>query len=205
MENIELKEETYCSDPGVKGLIKEKSGELLFDLVSNIPKSAVTRCSNPEEKIKLLTRKAALQAGAISTTLSCPGGFVGVVTVLPDIAAIWRIQAQLVADIAASYGKIALLSRETMIWCLFRHSVSQLVRDLVVRAGTRVIVQTTTLAAMRTLLRKIGLETSSRLVKRSFFRVIPLIGAIGSGAYAAYDTYEVGKTAEAYFRGLTQP
>jgi hypothetical protein len=205
MENTESTEGTYCNDPGVKGFIKEKSGELLFDLVSNIPNSAISLCHNPEEKIKLLTRKAALRAGALSATLSCPGGFVGVITILPDIAMIWRIQAQLVADIAASYGKIALLSRETMIWCLFRHTVSQLVRDLAVRAGTRVIVQTITLTAMRTLLRKIGLEASSRMVTRTFFRAIPLLGAIGSGTYAAYDTYEVGKTAEAYFRGLAQP
>jgi hypothetical protein len=53
-----------------------------------------------------------------------------------------------------SYGKIAMLRRETMIWCLFRHTASQLVRDLAVRAGTRIIIQTITLKSMQKLLRK---------------------------------------------------
>jgi hypothetical protein len=205
MENSETVKTTYCSDPGVKGLLKEKSGALLFDLVSDIPRSVVSQSSVPENQIKLLTRKAALEAAAISATLSCPGGFVSVITILPDVASIWRIQAQLVADIAASYGKIAMLRRETMIWCLFRHTASQLVRDLAVRAGTRIIIQTITLKSMQKLLRKIGMEASTRLVTRTLFRVIPVLGAIGSGAYAAYDTYEVGKTAHAYFRELPKP
>jgi hypothetical protein len=33
-------------------------------------------------------------------------------------------------------------------------------------------------------------------------RLIPILGAIGNGAYTYYDTMEVGKTAAAYFKAL---
>jgi hypothetical protein len=48
-------------------------------------------------------------------------GQLGLLTVLPDLVAMWRIQSQLVSDIAAVYGKTANLGREHMLWCLFKH------------------------------------------------------------------------------------
>jgi hypothetical protein len=123
-------------------------------------------------------------------------------TSIPDIAAIWRIQAQLVSDIAMTYGKFALLSREAMVWCLFRHSAAQLLRDVAVRTGSRIVVQKLSMAALEALLRKIGLKISTRFVGRAALRAIPILGAIGNGAYSYYDTCEVGKTAAAYFKAL---
>ena len=138
----------------------------------------------------------------VSATLSVPAGVTGVLTSIPDIAAIWRIQAQLVSDIAATYGKFAQLSREAMVWCLFRHSAAQLVRDIAVRTGSRIVVQKLSLAALEVLLKKIGLKISTKLLGKIALRAIPAIGAIGNGAYSFYDTYEVGKTAAAYFKAL---
>lgn len=198
-----MEEDFYTNDPGIRGYVKEKSGRILFDLVTDIPDSAHSCCESPDKKVQILIKKASAQAGAVSATLSCPGGLVGVLTIIPDLAAIWRIQAQLVADIAATHGKIALLGKEEMVWCLFRHATSQLVRDIAVRAGSRFIVQKVSMGALRKLLQKIGMQASSRFARRALVRIFPVIGALGSGAYAFYDTYEVGKTADAYFRGLT--
>lgn len=44
---------------------------------------------------------------------------------------------QLVGDIAAIYWEGATVTQEQMLYCLFRHSATQLIRDLVVRAGDR--------------------------------------------------------------------
>ena len=52
------------------------------------------------------------------------------------------------------------------------------------------------------LLKKIGLKISTRFLGRATLRAIPILGAIGNGAYSYYDTYEVGKTAAAYFKAL---
>jgi len=58
---------------------------------------------------------------------------------LPDLYAIWRVQAQLVSDIAAVYSKTVFLTKETMLFSLFRHAAAQAVRDLIVRTGERVL------------------------------------------------------------------
>ena len=190
-----------CTDEKMER-IKEKLSTLLFELITDIPESLYSPTENSDDKINKLIRQAAIKASAVSATLSVPAGITGVLTSIPDIAAIWRIQAQLVSDIAATYGKFAQLSREAMVWCLFRHSAAQLVRDIAVRTGSRIVVQKLSLAALEVLLKKIGLKISTKLLGKIALRAIPAIGAIGNGAYSFYDTYEVGKTAAAYFKAL---
>ncbi len=183
--------------------ISEKASGLLFELITDIPGSLYSPIQKPDEKARLLTQRAAWKSATVSTSLSIPAGFTGILTAIPDIAAIWKIQAQLVADIAASYGKLALLSREAMIWCLFRHSAAQLLRDIAVRTGSRIVVQKLSTAAVKTLLAKVGAKVSSKLLGKTLLRAIPAVGALGNGIYAYMDTCEVGKTAAAYFRALS--
>ena len=149
-----------CTDEKMER-IKEKLSTLLFELITDIPESLYSPTENSDDKINKLIRQAAIKASAVSATLSVPAGVTGVLTSIPDIAAIWRIQAQLVSDIAATYGKFAQLSREAMVWCLFRHSAAQLVRDIAVRTGSRIVVQKLSLAALEVLLKKIGLKIST--------------------------------------------
>ena len=182
--------------------ISEKASGLLFELITDIPGSLYSPIQKPDEKARLLTQRAAWKSATVSTSLSIPAGFTGILTAIPDIAAIWKIQAQLVADIAASYGKLALLSREAMIWCLFRHSAAQLLRDIAVRTGSRIVVQKLSTVAIKTLLAKVGAKVSSKLLGKTLLRAIPAVGALGNGIYAYMDTCEVGKTAAAYFRAL---
>lgn len=198
-----MDEELIVNDSGAYVYFKEKSGKLLFDLVTSIPESLMSPSEATEEKVKKLIQKACTKSAILSATLAMPAGPLGVMTIVPDLMAIWRIQAQLIADIAASYGKIALLSRETMVWCLFRHTASQIVRDVAVRSGSRIITNKISVSALRALLKKIGVQSSSKIAGRALFRVIPALGAIGSGTYAYYDTREVGKTAESYFKALS--
>jgi hypothetical protein len=192
-----MSEKTKTAD-----FIKEKASSILFDLITDITGSLHIPLASPEEKVRRLTRQAAFKAATVSATLSVPAGFTGILTAIPDIAAVWKIQAQLVADIAATHGKLALLSREAMVWCLFRHSAASLLRDLAVRTGSRILIQKLSSTALRTLLTKIGLQISTRFIGKTLIRAVPAIGAVGNGAYAYYDTTEVGKTAEAYFKAL---
>lgn len=185
-----------------KSKLKEKTINLIFELITEIPDSLHCATDDPDAKVKSLIQQASFKAATVSATLSIPAGFTGILTAIPDIAAIWRIQAQLVADVAATYGKLAVLTREAMVWCLFRHSAASLLRDLAVRTGSRIVVQKLSSTALKKIIEKIGLKISSSLVSKTILRAIPAIGAIGNGAYAYYDTTEVGKTAASYFKAL---
>ncbi len=182
--------------------IQEMFNSIVFNLITDIPDSLLCPNNNPDKRAEVLIKQAALKAATVSTSLSIPAGFTGVLTSIPDIAAVWRIQAQLVSDIACTYGKFAMLSREAMVWCLFRHSAASLLRDVAVRTGSRIVVQKLSLTALQKLLQKIGVKISANFLGRIALRAIPAIGAIGNGAYTYFDTNEVGKTAMAYFKAL---
>lgn len=186
-----------------KNTLKDKITNLLLDVITDIPESLYEKSELEDAKVQKLIKRAALKASAVSATLSVPAGLTGVLTSIPDIVAVWRIQAQLVADIAATYGKGAMLSREAMIWCLFRHSAASLMRDIVVRTGSRLVVQKLSLTALQKIAQKIGLKISTKLLGKAALRAIPAIGALGNGAYTYYDTFEVGKTANSYFKALS--
>jgi len=182
--------------------IQEMFNSIIFNLITDIPDSLLCPNNDPDTRAEVLIKQASLKAATVSTSLSIPAGFTGVLTSIPDIAAVWRIQAQLVSDIACTYGKFALLSREAMVWCLFRHSAASLLRDVAVRTGSRIVVQKLSFTALQKLLQKIGVKISANFLGRIALRAIPAIGAIGNGAYTYYDTTEVGKTAMAYFKAL---
>jgi hypothetical protein len=184
---------------GIEGLLEEKAGQLLLELVSAIPHPQIIPSDDPLTLAQQLISKAATKASLLSATLSLPGGPLGLLSTLPDIAGIWRIQAQLVSDIAAAYGKTVLLQREEMVWCLFRHATAQLLRDLAVRAGRRMLVQKLSSTALSLLLNRIGMASARRLVGRSLPRFLPLLGAAACGTFAWIDTRAVGKTALEYF------
>ena len=182
--------------------IQELFNSIVFNLITDIPDSLLCPNNDPDKRAEVLIKQAALKAATVSTSLSIPAGFTGVLTSIPDIAAVWRIQAQLVSDIACTYGKFAMLSREAMVWCLFRHSAASLLRDVAVRTGSRIVVQKLSLAALQKLLQRIGVKISTNFLGRIALRAIPAIGAVGNGAYTYFDTNEVGKTAKSYFKAL---
>jgi hypothetical protein len=122
-----------------------KVGDAILGLVLRVPGSGEHEMAQPDKRARALGRSAARQAGVMAGSLALPPGFLGWLTVLPELVGVWKLQAQLVSDIAAVYGKHATLGREQMIYCLFKHVSAQLFRDVVVRVGERYAVQTASL------------------------------------------------------------
>jgi hypothetical protein len=90
-----------------------------------------------------------------------------------------------------------------MLYCLFRHVSAQLFRDVVVRVGERVAIRQTSLAALQNLAKQIGVQISKAVISKSASRFVPLLGAVGVGAYAYFDTLQVAKTAVELFERET--
>ena len=167
----------------------------ILDFASQIPGSQVHRGLHPEAKARELSHQAARKAALTAGSLALPPGPLGWLTVLPELVAIWRIQAQMVSDIAAAYGQHASLGREQMLWCLFRHTAAQAFRDLVVRMGDRLLFRRLSATLAERVARRIGISLSRRAIGAGVSRWLPVIGAAGVGAYAWYDTRNVARTA----------
>ena len=172
---------------------------ILFKVIHEIPTSTEIETSEALIRSRKLISEASFKAAAISGALALPSGPLGWLTILPDLAVIWRLQAQMVADIGAVFGKKGKLTEESMIYCLFRHATAQVVRDVVTRMGERVIVQRGSLRVAENVLESIGIRVVHRVARRGLWRLLPAIGALAVAGYAYYDTEQVGQTAIEFF------
>jgi len=110
-------------------------GDAVLDLVLQVPDSTEPLAERPSDRAHSIARSAARRTSVLSGSLALPPGVLGWVTVLPELMGVWRLQAQMVADIAAVYGQRHTLGREQMLYCLFKHVSAQLLRDVAVRVG----------------------------------------------------------------------
>ena len=173
--------------------------ERFVELVTRPPVSRETPSPQPQERARAIAAAASRKAAVAAASFALPPGPAGWLTILPELTAIWRIQAQMVADIAGAYGQDATLTREHMLHCLFRHTAAQALRDVAVRVGERVIVERVGARLSRGVLAKVGARIGERSLSRGLSRLFPVVGAIGVGAYAFYDTSQVAKSAVELF------
>lgn len=179
--------------------------KLLSEVVSDIPESQKEKSRDPEAAARGLSASAARRAAVTTGALALPYGPLGVLTIIPDLVAVWRLQAQLVADIAAVYGKTGRLDKALMTYCLFRHVSSDAVKDIVARAGERMIVSPMTIISLYRMLRVVVGDFLSLMAGRFMVRWLPIIGIASVAAYSYRDTKRVGDTAIETFAGELAP
>lgn len=169
--------------------------EAILHFLGKVPETELTESLTPAKSARSIASGAAVKAATAAGAFALPPGPLGWLTILPELATVWKIQGQMVADIAGAYGKQTALSREQMIYCLFRHAAAQAVRDLVVRVGERYLVRKVSTRVLETIAKKVGIKVTQHAVGKGVARWMPVIGALGVGAYAYYDTAQVAKTA----------
>lgn len=168
--------------------------------ISNVPTTDEPKSNDPVARARHIANAAAAKAALVSGGLALPPGPLGFATILPDLICIWKLQAQMVADIAGVFGKTTFLTGEQMLYCLFKHAAAQLVRDLVSRVGERFLIRRVSLRTMQRIIRKVAGRVTQRVIGKALSRWLPIVGAVGVGAYAFYDTAQVGKTAIELFQ-----
>jgi hypothetical protein len=172
----------------------------LMGVLSHIPATRELQGASPVTRARVIAKAAARKAATVSGSLSLPPGPVGWLTIIPDLTMVWKIQSQMVADIAGAFGKEAFLAQEQMLYCLFRHAAAHSVRGVAVRAGERILIRRAPAVALETALRKIGVPVARRIAGRGILRWLPVVGAAGVAGYAYYDTMRVAATTIELFR-----
>lgn len=164
-------------------------------LVTQPPEPGCVPSPRPADAAARAIEAAATKAALAAGTLALPPGPLGWATIAPEMLAVWHIQRQLVADIAAIYGRTAELGPTQMMWCLFRHTAAQALRDLSVRVGERVVVRPAAQVLLQRAAQAVGLHVGQKAASRVLSRWVPVVGAAGVGAYAWWDTRQVGRAA----------
>jgi hypothetical protein len=172
----------------------------IMGILSRIPETREPHGSTPAARARVIVRAAALKTATISGSLSLPPGPLGWLTLIPDLTMVWKVQSQMVADIAGAFGKTAFLGQQQMLYCLFRHAAAHSVRGMVVRMGERVLIEKAPAHAVTRAVRSAGLPVARRIAGRGLSRWLPVVGAVGVAGYAFYDTMRAGETAIELFR-----
>lgn len=183
-------------------MAKDNFTERAFDLITGIEayqSPYAETIGDPEEIAKELTLSAAIKTAGISAGLSLPVGILSIFTILPELFMIYRIQGHLVKDIASLYGKEALVTKELLIYCMFKQTSLHLVERLLEDAGTKVIIRPTTIRFVESLLEKIGIHLSKNLIRKQLLKWLPLLGAALTGGLTFLDTQYVAATASGLF------
>jgi hypothetical protein len=182
-------------DEGDDDLI-QKLYRSLERLISAVPGTSERERTDPHAHGRQIVGKAAAKAALVAAGLALPPGPLGILSM--------RIQAQMVADVAGVFGKTDTLTREQMVYCLFKHGAAQLFRDVVVRVGQRYLIRRTSLRIMQRILTKISIKLTQRVIGKAISRWFPFIGPVTVGTYAYFDTLHVGNTAiELFEREIT--
>lgn len=187
-------------DEIVPGKEKEESvgriADAILKFIGKVPTTKEEAVSDkPADRARLIANGAAARAATTAGAMALPPGPLGWATLLPELVAVWKIQSQMVADIAGVYGKTDCLSQNQMLFCLFRHGAAMAVRDMVVRVGDRYLIRRPLQKALQEAAKKIGVKVTQQAVGKGISRWLPVIGALGVGGYVYYDTAQVAKTA----------
>jgi hypothetical protein len=178
--------------------------QAILPLFARIPESKELPSTTPLQDARTRANAAAAKAAMAAGALALPPGALGWLTILPEMVGVWKIQKQLVADIAALYGQQKTLTPEQIVYCLFQHTAAGGARDLVVRVGQRTLVRRASPRLIGAITRRIGVSLSKRALGKGMARWLPLVGAVGVGAYAYHDTAQVAATAIDLFDGVIE-
>jgi uncharacterized protein (DUF697 family) len=183
--------------------LRTQMADAILELVVQVPASDEPTQQHPAVRAHDIARATARKASLLAGSLSLPPGWLGWVTVLPEMVGVWRLQAQMVADISAVYGQHQTLGSEHLLYCLFKQVSAQLFRDVAVRMGERAVVRPATQKVLQALAQKLGGTLAVAALRKGASRFVPLLGAVSVGAYAYYDTLQVAHNAVALFEDKT--
>lgn len=175
------------------------AAEQLLELVGSIPPPRTRAHTEARRLAQRVGKRASLKTATTAGVLALPPGLLGWITIAPELYAVWKMQRQMVSDIAGLYGASDRLGREQMLYCLFGHTVAGAFRDVIIRAGERFIVRRAPLSALYAIANKIILRFAQRSATRLATRWVPVAGAVGIAGYVYIDTGKVAETTIALF------
>jgi uncharacterized protein (DUF697 family) len=155
----------------------------------------ITVDGSPQKMI----RKASRAAFLISTGAGIPSGPVGLVTIVPEIVAITRLQINLILRVAKFYQQEAKVNKTIILTVLGVAMGVVLKHALINKVGARIIVKSLSAEGAKRITREIGEKFAVGLLKRGIGRWVPLMLAPIFGYLSLSMTRKVGREAESLF------
>ncbi|MGD0231921.1 MAG: hypothetical protein ABSC19_16465 [Syntrophorhabdales bacterium] len=158
-------------------------------------KEEVEASGTPEEMID----ETAGKAFKISTALGLIPGPIGMAAILPEIAALTRLQVTLIHRIARHHHTHEKVSREIILLILGNAMGVAAGEALVRNVGSHLVVRSVNTQFIRGITRKIGTRMIDSVAERAVGRWIPMLTAPLFGYFSRSLTIRIGREAERLF------
>ncbi len=149
----------------------------------------------PEEMID----EAGQKAFKISTALGLIPGPLGMAAILPEIAALTRLQINLIHHIAGHHRKQEKVSRELVLLILGNALGVAAGESLVRRVGSALVIKSVNTRVIRSIARTVGTRIIDTAAEKATGRWIPMITAPLFGYLSRSLTRKIGREANRLF------
>ena len=155
-------------------------------------KDGAEQLGTPEEMID----EAGQKAFKISTALGLIPGPIGVLGILPEVAALTRLQINLIYRIARHYDRAEIVNKEIVL-LIFANVMGVAGGEaLIRRVGTAFVVRSANTRVVRGLARRIGTHVIDAAAAKATGRWIPLATAPLFGYFSRSLTRKIGREAK---------
>jgi hypothetical protein len=176
----------------------DKFLDLWLDL-ENYQSPYAQAVGDPGEIIFPLIKKKSIQSAFISFGAGSIPGFGGIISILPETYLLLKLQARMIKDIAILLGRESFLSKEILLYCLFKESKINLFEASIRITGTKLIVRPISLDIIKNIFYKLVLNKAVKNNNQKNQILFSFISAITNGSISFLDTQIVGNTANSIF------
>ncbi len=167
-----------------------------FNILTTLrPGKDVLPDGTPEEMI----REASGRAFKLSTALGLIPGPLGWAVILPEVAALTRLQIDLVRGIALYHRQEQKMNREITL-LIFANAMGVTFGEIAARrVGATLVIRAASTRVVRRAARLVGSAILDRAVRRAIGRWIPIVVAPVFGYFSRSMTVKIGREADRFF------
>jgi hypothetical protein len=176
----------------------DKFLELWLDL-DNYQSPYALAVGDPGEIIFPLIKKISMQTALISFGAGAIPGLGGILSILPETYLLLKLQARMVKDIAILLGRETLLSKEILLYCLFKDNKENMFETTIRMSGTKLLIRPISMQYVQNIYSKLVLDKAGNIKNQKGKLLYSFISAFTNGSLSYLDTQIVGNTANSLF------
>jgi len=180
--------------------ISKKMTQPIMDLITKFFRSKADEFSKDSDRpssndAQSIIKVYALKCSSVSGFTGLVPGPWGMLTIIPDIVMVLRLQTEMLAKLSVAYNKEKIVSKELVLYMLFQGVGAAGVSFVAVKAG-QVIVKRASTRIIQRMVAMLGGRIAQRAIVRAASRYIPIIGASVMATWVGYMTRQIGNAAK---------
>jgi len=180
--------------------ISKKMTQPIMDLITKFFRSKADEFSKDSDRpssndAQSIIKVYALKCSSVSGFTGLVPGPWGMLTIIPDIVMVLRLQTEMLAKLSVAYNKEKIVSKELVLFMLFQGVGAAGISFVTFKAG-QIIVKRASTRIIQRMVAMLGGRILQRAAARAAARYIPIVGAAAMALWVGYMTKKIGNAAK---------